>query len=351
MKRNLLLIICLAWSGWACAQNISDIKLLPGLKGIRGKVFDQTTGSALPSRIEVYNASKELQETYYQHLPGIFTEEDGSFQIPLSPGKYTLKVSHSIDHLSQELPFEIRGTTGVDAKIYLATWISLRNKGWINGEAHAHLYTEKRPDMEMLQDVKKISRAQGIDFICAVQEWGGVDDNNWKSIYSGISDKDFTLYYGAEMPKYRTGHTFWIGLESTKGFFWNTMDTVYENQYYQSMTATRWDFSSVDLPNFPDIEIVPRLAKAEDAAAIVAHPTRWWMQDRKGITKYTTNAAVNMAFNLLSGNLWDGLVVMGDNKDNNSYQKFWFNILNLVYRMPALTELDVVNTPEHKYQF
>jgi len=133
------------------------------------------------------------------------------------------------------------------------------------------------------------------------------------------------------------------------------MDTVYENLYYQSLTATHWDFSSVNLPNFTDIELVPRLARAQNAAAIVAHPTRWWIQDRPSptrsggkISKYTNNAAANMAFNLLSGNLWDGLVVMGDSKDHYSYQNFWFNILNQGYRMPALSELDGGNTPEHR---
>ncbi len=359
MKHNSLLIFFLFWSGWAGqAQNLPGLKPLPGFQGITGIVVDQKTGFALPSRIEVYNEAGELQETYYKFIPGIVTNEDGSFRMTLSPGKYKIKVSHSIDYLSQENAFEITSVSGVDATIALAPWVALHEKGWINGESHAHLYTEKKPDSEMLHSVRKIARAQGIDFICAVQGWAGADDTSWKKDYAAISDSHFLMSYGAEMPKYRTGHTFWLGLESTKNFFWNTMDTVYENLYYQSLTATHWDFASVDLPNFPDIELVPRLARAQHAAAIVAHPTRWWIQDRPAptlsggkISKYTNNAAANMAFSLLSGNLWDGLVVMGDSKDHYSYQNFWFHILNLGYRMPAFSELDGGNTPEHKFPY
>ena len=356
MMQNLFLILFLFWSGLAAqAQARSVLKPEAGFIGITGKVVDRKTGLALPSRIEVYNEAGELQETYYKYIPGIFTDEDGTFRMTLSPGKYKIKVSHSIDHLSQQHAFEITDTQGVDAIIQLEPWVPLHEKGWINGEAHAHLYTEKKPDNEMLQSIRKITRAQGMDFICAAQGWAGADDDTWKKDYATISDSHFLMYYGAEMPKYRTGHTFWIGLESTKGFFWNTMDTVYENAYYQSLTATHWNFSSVDLPNFTDVELVPRLARAQNAAAIVAHPTRWWIQDRPAptqpggkISKYTNNAAANMAFNLLSGNLWDGMVVMGDSKDHYSYQNFWFHILNEGYRMPALSELDGGNTPEHK---
>jgi hypothetical protein len=352
MIQKRIFIFCFLFSAFAgYSQNISEIHPLPGFKGIRGKIYDAKTGRALPSRIEVYNESKELQETYYRHLPGIFTEEDGSFHVPLSPGKYTVKVSHSTDYISHEHAFEVTRTTGAAANIYLAPWVPLRAMGWINGEAHAHLYTDKKPDTEMLAEVRKICLAQGIDFICSVQGWAGVDDNTWKKNYAAISDRDFAMYYGAEMPKYRTGHTFWIGLQSTKDFFWNAMDTVYENLYYQSSTAAHWNFSTVDLPNFPDVELVPRLAMTQNAAAIIAHPTRWWMEQRGAISKYTTNSAVNMAFNLLSGNLWDGIVVMGDDKDHYSYQNFWFNILNLGYRMPAISELDGGNTREHKFPY
>jgi hypothetical protein len=351
IKKNLFIFcfFCSAFAGYS--QNISKINAVPGFKGVRGKVYDRQTGLPLPSRIEVYNGSGKLQETYFLHLPGIFTEEDGSFQIPLSPGKYTVKISHAIDHISQEHVLEVTRSTGAEADIYLEPWVSIRDRGWINGEAHAHLYTDKKPDTEMLAEVRKICRAQGIDFIFSVQGWAGADDNTWKKTYSTISDRNFTMYYGAEFPKYRTGHTFWIGLQSTKGFFWNAMDTVYENLYYQSPTRARWNFATVNFPNFPDVELVPRLAKAQNAAAIIAHPTRWWMEQRGAISKYTTNSAVNMAFNLLSGNLWDGMVIMGDDKDHYSYQNFWFNILNLGYRMTALSELDGGNTREHKYPY
>ncbi len=326
-------------------------KISNEFQGIRIRVLDSSTGLSLPARICIYNDQNELQATYYKHLPGLFTNEDGSITVELPVGKYAFTVFHGIDYLSRKHEFEITGTTGIDAVIYLSPWVPLKDLGWINGEGHAHLYSEKKPDPEMLSGVRKICLAQGVDFICASQGWAGATDDTWRVAYGKVTDKDFLMYYGAEMPKYRTGHFWWLGLESTENFFGQAIDSMYETRYYQSPYATHWDFDSLNFVNIPDLELVPRMAASQNAVAIIAHPTRWWMQEREHSVKYTTNAAANLAFSLLSGNLADGLVIMGDFKDHYSYQNLWFQILNLGYRMPAFSELDGGYLPDFKYPF
>ena len=74
--------------------------------------------------------------------------------------------------------------------------------------------------------------------------------------------------------------------------------------------------------------------------ALVPHPTSWWWQERDGVEKYTTNVASHLAFGLLSGGLWDGLVVMGYDHDHYFYQNLWFHVLNEGYRMTPVAELD-----------
>jgi hypothetical protein len=142
------------------------------------------------------------------------------------------------------------------------------------------------------------------------------------------------------MPKYRTGHTFWLGLESTRGYYDESMDTTYENEYYQVARNPEWSFETLPFPSIPDPEIVARLREAEDAVALVPHPTSWWWQERDGVEKYTTNVASHLAFGLLSGRLWDGLVVMGYDPDHYFYQNLWFHVLNEGYRMTPVAELD-----------
>jgi len=308
--------------------------------GIKGQVNDLMTKEALPARIIITDSDSNQVDSYYTHLPGFFTKPDGSFEKELAPGKYQLDVYHGFDYQSMRYEFEVFSDKGIEVSISLTPWINLKQKGWVNGYGHNHLYTDKKPDIEMADRVRKICLAQGIDFICAVQGWSGFNDDTWKDGYKAFTDDNFTLYYGSEMPKYRTGHTWWLGQESTLDYFHSTMDTVYENQYYQSAVGTHWNFKSHIFPNIPDVEVVQRIKEQQNAVAIMPHPTSWWWQKRGDIEKYTTNVSSYMAYGLLAGKIWDGLVVMGYNHDHISYQNLWFNILNQGYRMPAIGELD-----------
>ena len=101
-----------------------------------------------------------------------------------------------------------------------------------------------------------------------------------------------------------------------------------------------WDFSDLPFPNIPDVHLVPHFKKADGATAIMPHPTSWWWQKRGEIEKYTTNKVSYLPFALLSGGLWDGMVVMGYDPDHYFYQNLWFSVLNEGYRMTPVAELD-----------
>src|SRR6185436_19202647 len=145
---------------------------------------------------------------------------------------------------------------GVNAAIYLKPWTDLKKQGWVCGDGHDHLYTEKKPDTEMVATLRKICLAQGIDFVCAAQGWAGYNDTAWRKGFSKFSDDRFTISYGSEMPNYRTGHTWWLGQMSTRSYFWSTMDTSYENHYYQIEQGTTWNFKELTFPFIPDVEVV-----------------------------------------------------------------------------------------------
>ena len=346
MKTFLLLTLFLFFTVLTLAQpsvksDSSKSKLkATSFPGIKGKIFDDKTGTQLSARIVIKDANDSVYNSYYKSLPGFFTEEDGTFQDSLKPGTYTLTAFHSIDFQSQKIPFTITADGGVNAEVYLKPWTDLKKQGWVCGDGHDHLYTEKKADTTMAKTLRKICLAQGIDFVCAAQGWLGYNDTTWKDGYAKFSDERFTLCYGSEMPKYRTGHTWWMGQKSTRGYFWNTMDTVYENNYFQSPQGTQWNFKTLNFPFIPDVEVVQHYKTADNAVAVVAHPTSWWWQQRGDITKHVTNVAANLSFGLLSGKIWDGIVVMGYNHDHYFYQNLWFHILNEGYRMPALSELD-----------
>lgn len=314
--------------------------IISDFPGIRGSVYEFETGEGLPARIAIKDTAGMYFNSYYEHAPGFFTEDDGSFELNLPPGSYEMEVMHGIDRLSQKHVFAVSDDQGIEAKIYLQSWVDLKKLGWINGDGHCHLYTEKKADTTMAALVRRICRAQGVDFVCAAQGWAGYTDSTWEEGYDQFTDENFILHYGSEMPKYRTGHTYWLGQKSTAGYYESSMDTTYENQYYQSHEATHWDFDELGFPAIPDVEVVLRLKERDNSVAIMPHPTSWWWQERGDIEKYTTNVAAYLSFGLLAGQIWDGLVVMGYNHDHIFYQNLWFNVLNMGYRMPAIAELD-----------
>ncbi|MCG6928892.1 MAG: CehA/McbA family metallohydrolase [Acidobacteria bacterium] len=319
--------------------------------GVAGQVFDAETGQPLPARVVVRDRQGALVATRYEHLPGIFTEEDGRFSVDLTPGTYTLEVHHGIDYVSQRRNFEVTPGAGVEARVALTPWVPLRALGWVNGDGHAHLYTDQHRDDPMLKTVRRICRAQGVDFLAVCQGWAGYGDEDWREGYAAFSDEHFLIHYGAEMPKYRTGHTFWFGLGSTRGYYVESMDQTYEDEYYQVSRNPTWSFESLPFPSIPDVELVPRIKEAEGAVAVVPHPTSWWWQERDDVEKYTTNVGSHLAFGLLAGGLWDALVVMGYDHDHYFYQNLWFHVLNEGYRMTPVAELDGGYDPPSRFYY
>jgi hypothetical protein len=345
-KKIFLLTTCSLLNIFLFAQNPksfspgkTSLQAVP-FAGIKGKIFDNTTGANLSARIVISDDSGNISNSYYKALPGFFTEEDGTFEELLKPGNYSMSIFHGIDYESQKMSFTIKQEEGFNAQIYLKPWSPLKKKGWVCGDGHDHLYTDKKPDTAMVATLRKICLAQGIDFVCAAQGWAGYNDTTWRNGYARYSDNNFTISYGSEMPKYRTGHTWWLGQTSTRNYFENVMDTSYENHYYQIEQGTTWNFKELTFPFIPDVEVVERFKTADYSIAVMAHPTSWWWQKRGSVEKYVTNVAANLSFGLLAGKIWDGIVVMGYNHDHYFYQNLWFHILNEGYRMPVIAELD-----------
>ncbi len=329
----------------------TTLRLLKGQEALTVHVFDRETGKPLPARVVIRDEKSQVVQSYYRHLPGIFTDDKGFLEQPLIPGHYLLEIHHGIDYVSQNHAVDVRTGAGVEARIFLEPWIKLKSLGWINGEGHSHVDSTQPRNDSITETVRKICRAQGVDFICACQQWAGFNDANWREGFAKQSDENFLLSYGAEMPKYRSGHTFWFGLGSTRGYFDAAIDSTYETRYYQSVSMQEWNFDTLPFPSIPDVELVSRLKIAENAAAIIPHPTSWWWQKRGDIEKYVTNAAGYLAFNLLAGGLWDGMVVMGYDRDQYFYQNLWFHVLNQGYRLTPLAELDGGLTPEDRFYY
>jgi len=343
LRMNRLLItgvFCfLCWLLFSCdssQQSVATLENHTGTPGLTIKVVDAETDLPLPSRLVIRDDQQKLLTHYYKNLPGTFSDSLGMYVMDLEPGTYAVEIFHGIDYLSCSQTVNIPENKHVILTAKMQPWVDLKERGWINGDGHAHLYTDTKRNTAMLDTLRQICVAQGVDFLSTNQGWAGYDDASWMAGYEKYSDEQFLLTYGAEMPKYRTGHIWWLGLSSTRSYFSAAMDSMYENLYYKSEKRKHWNFREVPFKNIPSVYLVPQMRKAENAVAIIPHPTSWWWQDEK----YVTNVCENLAFGLLAGDTWDGMVVMGYNADHYFYQNLWFSVLNQGYTMPALAELD-----------
>ncbi len=125
---------------------------------------------------------------------------DGTFSVDVTPGTYTYDAMHGFDYNFTT------GTTTVAANqpdkitIELTPWVKLNQLGWYNGEAHAHINGRTEKDKAMVKGVHQIARAQGLDFLYAVQGWAGFNEDNWAEAEKLGSDQKFSLLFGAEIP-------------------------------------------------------------------------------------------------------------------------------------------------------
>ena len=336
-------------TAWGELDNLDDVKaaepqmlkmnvsLAPSSKALRGKVTDADTGQPLPARILLRDDAGVPINSYYAQFPGFFTETDGTFSLSLPPGNYTYEITRGFDYDRATGKLMVTAGEAPTLNIALKPWVKLRDLGWVNGDAHAHVVGKHPKDANMIRDVHKIARAQGMDFLYVVQSWAGYDETNWNPPEGFGSDEKFKLFFGAEMPKQRFGHTWWLGINDTCGFYSYGMDKGY-SQYYHSKNK-HFTQEQYPLIQMPSIEIVPRLKQTKHAFAVHAHPTSWWWQGGDG-NQFISNIAADLVPDLLSGQLWDGLAVMGYDHDHYFYQNLWFYVLNMGYRMPPFAELD-----------
>jgi hypothetical protein len=132
---------------------------------VRFEVKDSATGKPLPARIVLTDDEGRTINSFYTKLQGFFTSTDGTSNVRLKPGKYQLQVYHGIDYLSHTSDLDVINNENPLVQVSLQKWYPLKERGWVNGDGHDHLYTDVKYDSLMLDTVLRICLAQAIDFM------------------------------------------------------------------------------------------------------------------------------------------------------------------------------------------
>ncbi len=257
------------------------------------------------------------------------------FSVDLVPGKYTVDISHGFDYAAAHLELEVTPNKAYDLLVTLKPWVKTRERGWYNGEVRTELKSDREFDADLIRFVHKVGRAQGFDLSLAAQNWAGYGEAHWPDAARLGSDKYFQLLFGAEMPRQRFGHTWWIGIDNTCHYIDQTQDSGYSKFLHSSaprFTPERYPFTEI-----PSVEFVPRFKLLKNSVAVHAHPTAWKWQSSPG-ERFVSGISGDLVFDLLSGRLWDGMAVMTHDHHYFLNQKLWFQILNLGYRMTPFCE-------------
>jgi len=149
------------------------------------------------------------------------------------------------------------------------------------------------------------------------------------------------LHFGAERPKTRYGHVWWINLKPFEDPFGEYM-SWHDSPYVDMVNHDATDPGDIQrvcpLLNEPPLDTWRRYRR-EGAACVAAHPTSWWL-NRPDDELVVTNITAELPFSLLCGEPPDALVVMGYDPDQIFYQNLWFHLLNEGYRLPGCGETD-----------
>lgn len=76
---------------------------------------------------------------------------DGSFEVGLPPGSYTVAVSKGYEYLKQTQTFELAPGGKLSREIRLARWINMPERGWYSADDHIHLQRSPRDDPAVLR--------------------------------------------------------------------------------------------------------------------------------------------------------------------------------------------------------
>ncbi len=311
---------------------------LEHLVTVHGKVIDATTKAPLPARVIIRDSNHKVIATFFEYFPGTFTALDGTFTTKIPPGKYTFEATRGFDYIRALQTVVIKAEDNPEIILALKPWVNMRARGWVNGDASAHLDSKRPWDANLLKLVHRISRAQGIDFIFANQGWAGYDEDRWDLAQSLGSDERFHLFFGAEFPKSRFGHSWWLGIDNTCAYLKASTDPGMHD-FYRSKDQY-FDEKVYPYTRIPGFEIVSRFKVAKNGVAVHAHPTWWGWGGKYNTKSFMSFISAELIFDLLSGQIWDGMVIMGYQPDNYYQQALWFNVLNLGYRMVPFSEID-----------
>lgn len=325
-----------ACAGSQAIQDSTDLTIL---------ILDKNTGEHLAAWLTISSDEDDNIHGWYTRRGRKGFPAVSPVKVRVPTGQLTIGSWNNVVSETREL-FTVQGPLDT-VELLLEPWVDLHDIGYYSFDSHNHLNgydSLNRPPY-----LHKYAMAMGIDHLDLGQGWlfgirMPVTYDSLIHYFEEHTTDKLSLRFGAETPKLRYGHTWYVnhpGLKDPFGEYLDWHDVAFVDTMKSPHTRQkgyvdlRGELSPPWHPPFVD-----RLRyKAKGAFSVIAHPTRWWNDGEDQIFP-VPNLVADLSFDLLAAGSYDGMTVVGDNKDNIFYQNLWFHLLNEGYRLVPCAETD-----------
>ncbi|HMP76110.1 MAG TPA: CehA/McbA family metallohydrolase [Kiritimatiellia bacterium] len=313
------------------------------LTALEGRVIDAETGRLQPCWVTLETETGEHLGDWKVSDRWTGFPCNGEFRIACPPGRMRVRLRRFLTHLETRDEFAIEPGETVQRTWTLRAWVNPARLHFVAGDSHNHINDPQTPEKTV-----DYCRALGVDYLNLCQGWmwnasvrGRCSGDALAARLEAASTPDMRLHFGAERPKTRYGHAWWINLKPFADPFGEYMswhDPAYV-EFVERHPAWPEDVQT-ESPLKNELPFTTwRRYRKDGGAWAAAHPTSWWLL-RSGDEQIITNITTETPFALLSGEGPDALAVMGYDPDQIFYQNLWFHLLNEGYLLAGVGETD-----------
>lgn len=310
---------------------------------LQGTVLDAVSGKPVPCWVEIRCPDGTVLNDWAVADAWHGFPCNGSFKVEVPPVPLQVFIRFPLSHESIDAHVLPEAGRVVERTWSVRPWVPLSALNMVAGESHNHISDRYTPEQAALY-----AEAFGLRYLNICQGW--MKNPNSSTQPSGVeiaqhlqaaSSSSVSLHFGAERPKTRYGHVWWLNLppfDDPFGEYAGWHDSSYVNRVKESGSDSSDLQETCPLQMEPPLEIW-RHYRSQGAACVAAHPTSWWLE-RPDDELVVTNISAELPYALLSGYGPDALVVMGYDPDQIFYQNLWFHLLNEGYQLAGCGETD-----------
>lgn len=322
---------------------MSDLAVEAATGVLRGRVVEQGQATLLPCWVALISDDGTLwgADQLLAGPRGLPCE--GAFEYELPSGQWRVRIWVPLSHCEIDATIDLAAGETVERIWETVPWVPLKKMNIVAGESHNHLRVCFEPI-----DVVRYAQATGLNYINACQPWlctaeahGDWTGDEIERYLAQANTESFALHFGAERPKTRYGHVWWLNLPPFDAPF-GEYASWHDSAYVNHVAADGTDPGDIEAvcPLQTELPLDTwRRYRRQGGACVAAHPTSWWLE-RPDDELIVTNIAAELPFALLSGEAPDALVVMGYDADQVFYQNVWFHLLNAGYLLAGCGETD-----------